>query len=402
MERLKRLTDKRSGRMVLTIAVLAIIVIIVAFGFNRFDAVRGFIDKIIGILGPIIYGFIFAFLMAPVYNRLCLKTNKVIASAVCLLILILAVTLLGIMVIPQLIDSLMSLVKNSPKAQQWIVDSAKNIFSSNPAIRDVIVEYVEGFNLALSKWISDEFIPNIRSYALSVSSGLASVLTTFKNVIIGLIVMVYLLNIKKTLIAQMKKILFSIFSIPKANVIIREFQYIKDVFSKFIVGKIIDSILIGMLTFIVISIFRIPYTLLIAVVVGVTNIIPFFGPFIGAIPCAFLLLAVSPVKCLEFVIIILVIQQFDGNILGPKILGERTGVPSFWVLFSILLFGGLFGIFGMIIAVPTFAVIYRFVRNRVNAALAEKELPVDTGEYVALDGIEEGTKRFIKANERES
>jgi len=139
------------------------------------------------------------------------------------------------------------------------------------------------------------------------------------------------------------------------------------------VAKIIDSILIGVITFVVISIFKIPYALVISVIVGVTNIIPYFGPFIGAVPCALLLLLISPAKSLTFCILILLIQQFDGNILGPKLIGDRTGMKSFWVLFSILLFGGLFGFVGMIFGVPVFAVIYSVVGNLINKKLAKKE-----------------------------
>ena len=161
-------------------------------------------------------------------------------------------------------------------------------------------------------------------------------------------------------------------------------------------GKIIDSLIIGIINYVFMLIIHMPYALLISVVVGVTNVIPFFGPFIGAIPSAFILLLVSPISCLEFLIWILILQQVDGNIIGPKILGQTTGLASFWVLFSILLFGGLFGIVGMVIGVPTWAVIYRLTKERVNIKLGKKKLSVDSKDYWGLQGIDEENGEYIR------
>ena len=156
-------------------------------------------------------------------------------------------------------------------------------------------------------------------------------------------------------------------------------------FGGFITGKLLDSLIIGMITFVFMSFFNMPYIVLISVIIGVTNFIPFFGPFIGAIPCSFLVLMVSPLKCLYFVIFILILQQFDGNILGPKILGDSTGLSSFWVMFAILIAGGLFGFVGMIIGVPFFAVLYSLITSLVNRSLADKNLPIKTTDYFCMD-----------------
>ena len=214
--------------------------------------------------------------------------------------------------------------------------------------------------------------------------------------LIGLMVMVYLLNMKEILAAQVKKICYSILEVKKANRLLEETRYIRKVFSQFIVGKIIDSLIIGIINYVFMLIIHMPYALLISVVVGVTNVIPFFGPFIGAIPSAFILLLVSPISCLEFLIWILILQQVDGNIIGPKILGQTTGLASFWVLFSILLFGGLFGIVGMVIGVPTWAVIYRLTKERVNIKLGKKKLSVDSKDYWGLQGIDEENGEYIR------
>ena len=205
---------------------------------------------------------------------------------------------------------------------------------------------------------------------------------------------------KETFKGQYKKIVYSIFNVKNGNIVIKNTRMVNDKFSGFIVGKILDSIIIGLITFIVCRIFSLEYDVLLAIIIGVTNIIPYFGPFLGAIPSAIIILMIDPMKCLTFVIIILMIspkkclcflifvlilQQVDGNIIGPKILGDSTGLSSFWVIFAITLFGGLFGVFGMFIGVPVFAVIYAAIREFVNQRLAKKELPVPTTYYMEND-----------------
>ena len=182
----------------------------------------------------------------------------------------------------------------------------------------------------------------------------------------------------------------------------KEARYIHKVFGGFIIGKIVDSIIIGILCFLGLSVMNMPYTLLVSVIVGVTNVIPFFGPFIGAIPSALLILLVSPIQCLYFLIFILVLQQFDGNILGPKILGDTTGISSFWVLFSILLFGGLLGFVGMIVGVPIFAVFYRLLGDFINGLLEKKDLPVQTSQYDNLETVEEKDKSFRRLKSKQT
>ena len=223
-----------------------------------------------------------------------------------------------------------------------------------------------------------------------------NVITLTKNMLIGLIVMIYLLNIKESLSAQGKKFIYSVLPLKSANIVVAEFQFIKKAFSGFIIGKLIDSLIIGILCFVLMHLFKLPYELLISVIIGVTNVIPFFGPFIGAIPCAILVFLISPKQCLYFIGLILVLQQFDGNILGPKILGNSTGVSSFGVLFSILLFGGLYGFVGMIIAVPLMAVIIHIYNQIQDHFLAKKNLSSKEEDYVNLDRIDEQSGKYEK------
>ena len=252
-------------------------------------------------------------------------------------------------------------------------------------------------------WLQNAFtrfdMKRLLDFLTGVSSSIFVLINFVKNWLIGLIVMVYLLNIKDHLITQAKKIVYGCLSVRWANHVIEEMRFVHRMFGGFIIGKILDSLIIGVICFVGTSLLHIPYALLVSVIVGVTNVIPFFGPFIGAIPSGILVLLVSPIQCLVLLIWILVLQQFDGNILGPKILGNSTGLASFWVLFSILIFGGLFGFVGMIIAVPGFAVIYDLVNKAVNHSLRMKRLSLKTADYEGLDYIDEEKKTYIKSKE---
>ena len=244
--------------------------------------------------------------------------------------------------------------------------------------------------------MTNDLMPNIRSIISGVSSGVFTAINVIKNLLIGIIVMVYLLNMKEKLITQFKMVIYGIFPLRIANKVLEEGRFVHHVFGGFILGKLVDSLIIGLMSFVLLNLMNMPYVLLISVIIGVTNVIPFFGPFIGAIPSAFLILLESPMQCLYFCIFILLLQQFDGNILGPQILGDSTGVSSFWVLFSILLFGGLFGFVGMIIGVPTFAVIYKLITELVSWLLNRRKLSADIGNYENLDHIDEERKTYIK------
>ena len=197
---------------------------------------------------------------------------------------------------------------------------------------------------------------------------------------------------KDTFSAQGKKVIYAIFKREKGNKVLGAIDYIDSVFSGFIYGKIVDSVIIGLICFIFCTIVDMPYATLISVIIGVTNIIPFFGPFIGAIPSAFLVLVESPTMCLVFVVFVIVLQQLDGNIIGPLILGDSTGLSSFWVLFAIMVGGNLFGFPGMVLGVPTFACIYALVTIILRDGLNRNGLSNDTEFFVALRGIDEDGK----------
>lgn len=394
---------------------LAVVACSVAFGFflSRFQIVAKAVGKVVSILMPIIYGAVLAYLMLPIYNKSrawvfhglerhvkqCRHADgiaKAAATLVSLLVLLAIVSGLFWMVIPQIYTSIIGLQagleENIYNLSLWLMKT----FEDNPTIEQTIMPLYEQAAGEFQNWLATDLVPNMSMIIGQLSSGILSVVTVVKNLLIGLIVMVYFLNIKDTLSAQGKKILYGILRLKDANRFISEVRFAHSVFGGFITGKLLDSLIIGIMCFFGMKFLKMPYVLLISVIIGVTNVIPFFGPFIGAIPSAFLILLVSPMKCLYFLIFVLVLQQFDGNILGPKILGDSTGLPSFWVLFSILLFGGLFGFVGMIIAVPLFAVIYRLTAAYINSALIRKDLSSDTSAYRELDHIDEEDKRYIE------
>ena len=355
---------------------------------------------IFGILRPIIIGAALAYLLAPVYNWVRSgmigilgsgKGGKRVASAVgiavSLIFTFLVIYALIAMIVPEIMSSIEGIVGNYETYITRISNWFYEFFSDNPEYQAYAEEVLLNAQSYIRNWVETVFVPNMSDYMevfFNLSSSLLKVVNIIKDLAIGLIVTAYLLASKDLFCAQGKKALYSVLKRDHANLVVSKCRYAHHVFGGFISGKILDSAIIGVLCFIGCSILGMPYAMLVSVVVGVTDVIPFFGPFIGAIPCAVLILLSSPIKCVYFCVFILLLQQFDGNILGPKILGDSTGLSSFWVLFSILLFGGLFGFVGMIIGVPLFAVIYSLVNDIVRHGLRRKGLSLNTDDYREL------------------
>ena len=273
-------------------------------------------------------------------------------------------------------------VKNLEK---WI-DST---LSLNKDIETFANNMLDTYYVELNDWLNNSLLPQVNVIVKEVSLSLISVVKGLWNLIIGLIVSVYVLFSKEQFAGQSKKIIYAFFSKKKANEIISDIRYANKTFGAYVSGKIIDSIIIGFLCFFLMKLLKINYPILISVIIGITNIIPFFGPFIGAVPSILLILLINPFNGIKFLILIILLQTFDGNILGPKILGDSTGLSSFWVIFSITLFGAYFGIIGMAIGVPIFALIYAAFKRKVNRNLLSKNLPTNTLEYHYLSKVSE-------------
>ena len=397
----------------LTAVAVIVIALVISLIFSKLGPIATAISTIISTVSSVLYGVVMAFLMAPVYDRIGIwvgeilsslfpkwkksgKYAKMIATLACLVILILVVFTLIMMIIPELVNSITNVISYAPSGAENLEAWLKDILNKNPNLEKLIIGNYLDISARLSDIATTTVLPNVNTYIKNLSSGVLNALGVVVNIIIGLMVMMYLLNMKTTLASQAKKIVYAVAGVKIGNEIVTEARYIKNMFEKFIVGKIIDSIIIVIINYVFMAIIHMPYALLISVVVGVTNVIPFFGPFIGAIPSIILLLLISPVTALQFAVWILILQQVAGNIIGPKILGQTTGLPSFWVLFSILLFGGLFGIVGMIIAVPTWAIIYRTISRLSEHFLKKKGLEPDSKHYMDLDHIDEETKKYIK------
>lgn len=356
------------------------------FLIYRFQGFGDAISKLTGILMPFIYGAVIAYLLKPVCNcvedflrRLLPKkmgtAANMLAVTVSLLFGILVVYALIMMIVPQLITSVTTLYYTARNNLNDFVDwaSHQEIIASNQKLLDFIETSYDNLQDTLDNIVRTKLVPSMQSLLSGAALGVMSFVTFLKNIVIGLIVSVYLLASRKKFGQQGKLILYSLVKPRWANLIMEEIRYADRMFGGFINGKILDSAIIGVLCYIACLIFKFPSALLVSVIIGVTNVIPFFGPFIGAIPATLLILIQNPIKALWFVLFVLVLQQVDGNIIGPKILGNTTGLSSFWVLFAILLFGGLWGFVGMIIGVPLFAVIYDVLKKFVFHGLRRNE-----------------------------
>ena len=352
--------------------------IIFFFLIYRFDGFGDAISTLTGILMPFIYGAVIAYLLKPVCNTIEAFLRRFIPEKMKGLINALSVTFtilfgllliyaLCMMIIPQLITSVTTLYytaqANITKFMYWA--NHLEFIEKNEQIMELLNSAYAALNTNLDTWIKNTLLPSMQNILSGAALGVLNVVVVLKNLIIGIIVAVYMLASRKRFVQQGKMVLYSVVKPRWASLITEEVKYADRMFGGFINGKILDSAIIGLLCYIGCLIFKFPSALLVSVIIGVTNVIPFFGPFIGAVPATLLILIQNPIKALWFVLFVLVLQQLDGNIIGPKILGNTTGLSSFWVLFAILLFGGLWGFAGMIVGVPLFAVIYDVIKKLV-------------------------------------
>ena len=354
--------------------------VIFFFLLYRLQSVEETLQKVVDILMPFVYGGVIAYLLRPMCNwysagfRSMLKEEhdklaEAMAITCSMLTGLLVVYLLIIMIAPQLYFSAASLWNTIPEKVEQLVAWATDTFGENEIILNYFNAGYQAIYTALDQWASETLVPQVSNIVSGVGLGVWKVLLFLKNVLIGLIVAVYLLASRKKFSRQGVLLIRSMMKPRWADLVLEEIAYIDRMFGGFIDGKLVDSAIIGVLCYIGCSVFKFPNALLVSAIVGVTNVIPFFGPFIGAVPSILLILIESPIKAVWFSLFVLGLQLLDGNIIGPKILGNHTGVSSFWVLFSILLFGGLWGLVGMIVAVPLFAVLYDLLKRLVRRGL---------------------------------
>lgn len=362
------------------------------FFLYRLQGVSEALDKVIGILRPFIYGGIIAYLLRPICNW-CSgtfsgwakgkypKLTESLAILVSLITGCLVVYALIIMIAPQLYKSIVSLWSRIPEEVNQLITWANATFGENEELLNMLnTAYTQLYN-KMDTWVQQTLVPQITNIVSGVGMSVWKVLLALKDVLIGVIAAVYMLSSRKKFARQGTMLIRSMFKPRMADLILEEIGYIDKMFGGFIDGKIVDSAIIGVLCYIGCIVFKFPNALLISAIVGITNVIPFFGPFLGAIPATLLILIESPIKALWFALFVLGLQQLDGNVIGPKILGDHTGVSSFWVLFSILLFGGMWGLVGMIVAVPLFAVIYDLIKRGIRRGLFRNDCSHILTEY---------------------
>ena len=373
--------------------------------FYMNGTLQRYLGKLVTVLAPVLYGFAMAYLLAPIVNwiegliRKGLKrlskgqepklrggllrgVSILLTWAVVAYLLYLLMSVL----IPQLVDSVTTLINNAESYYRNVYRWADSLLDSDNEIAVWIASLITDRYSDGMAFLTEKILPWVQKAVVPLTngiwSGIRGAVGFAFDLIVGLIVSIYLMGMKEKSLARCCKAVYACLSEKKADAVMRGTRRVNAIFSGFVRGKLLDSLIIGILCFICCSLLKLPYTPLVSVVVGVTNVIPFFGPFLGAIPSAFLILLVSPKQCLIFVVFIIVLQQFDGNILGPKILGDATGISSFWVIVAILVGGGFGGVLGMFIGVPVFACVQELVKYLMDRRLRARNMPTEAYAYV--------------------
>ena len=400
------------------VTALVVLAIVVLFNFllNQHVAIKEAATTLVKILLPIILGFVIAFLVNPLMKwfevsffaifdkkapdrrylpRWKKNLYRILSMVFSYLFILILLACFIIAVIPQISDSIVNISILFPKYKENFQEWFNNLTLKYPEVYKYLGNYIKENEAIIDNWTDTTLVPWLTQLASKSSVYLLTIFKALKDFIIGFIVSIYVLSKKELFKGQAKKIVYSLFNVKNGNVIIKNVRMASDKFAGFIIGKIVDSLIIGLLCFVGCQIMRMEYPVLLALIIGVTNIIPFFGPVIGAIPCLFLLLVINPLHALYFLIFIIILQQLDGNVIGPKILGSSTGISSFWVIFAITVFGGFWGVPGMIVGVPLMAVIYTLIQSALDIALRNKELSQDTNDYIYLDHIELEDKEFV-------
>lgn len=400
----------------ITIVCSAIVILIACYLLFNGKVVLSMLNEMLDSISGVTMGVVLAYILIPmlngieknflipIYKRLGFdvsfsktadrkkrKQMRGIAVLITIAIFILLIYTLLIIIIPQLVSSIREIINNLPAYIRRIDDFSNSLLENNPDLQQFIDSQLDSYYATLSVFITRNikpYLPEWQTVLKVASRSVMSGVSVIINIVVGVIVAIYVLNSKERFTTRGKKMAYSFFRENVASELISAFRYTHRTFESFIGGKIVDSIIIGFICYIGCKILKIEYPVLISVIVGVTNIIPFFGPYIGGGAGALLLILIDPIQALIFLIFVIILQQFDGNILGPFILGGSTGLSSFWVIFSIMFFGGLWGIVGWLIGVPIFAVFYAFVSRLTNHYLRKKNLSTDTSDYYDLAYIE--------------
>ena len=389
------------------------------FMVYRYHGFADFWRNLVWILQPITIGVILAYLLNPVMmfiekyllklalprmksEKRARKLGRAVAIAGALLFLAGILILLFWVVVPSVTRSIQNMISVFPSEVNNLIRWVEDFTKGDSQMAEMVSDGIEKAGVMLQTFVEKELLPQAQVYLASITSGVIYGVKLVTNILVGVIVSVYVLSSKETFAGQAKKIVYAVLKPARANLVIKTVRKSNEIFGGFISGKLLDSAIIGVLAYIVLAIMKMPDTMLLAVIIGVTNVIPFFGPFIGAIPSFIVVVLQNPVQGLYFLIFIFILQQIDGNIIGPKILGDSTGITPFWVVTSILVFGGLWGFPGMLLGVPVMAVLQYIVRNLLAYALKKRGLVSDTASYVKLLRVDKNTNELIYSDEQET
>ena len=365
----------------------------IAFGRQFFKALQ-----------PVFYGALIAYLLAPVVNfferklfhdhlqrareqgKMTSRRARAVSLLLTWMLICAAGYLLASFLLPELYKSVVQLVTSAESYYQTVRGWVEHLLESNPEVEMWVTQQLNIYYEDIQSWLTLKMLPQATTLMTVLSGGIVSALNFLLDLLVGIIASVYLLATKERCAAYSKKVICGLFSRTNAQWVLRGARKVDEIFAGFVRGKLLDSLIIGILCFICCSIFGFPYTPLVSVIVGVTNVIPFFGPFLGAIPSIFLILLVSPLQALYFALFVLALQQLDGNIIGPLILGDKTGISSLWVIIAILVGGSFFGVAGMFFGVPVCACLLSAISFFVESRLRRRDLPVDIAAYSTVAG----------------
>ena len=407
----------------ITLFFVAVAVMLAYYVIFDGKTILKFLNNILDSISGIIIGIVIAFILIPllegIQNKILMpiykkkgidvsfaegadrqkrKQMRAIAVLITMVIFVLLIYLLIMIIFPQLVSSIREIINNLPMYIRNMDYYSNLLLENNPDLQELIDSQLDDYYATLSSFITRNikpFLPEVGTIVKVASQSVFSLFGTVIDMVVGLIVAIYVLNSKERFTTRGKKMAYALFNEDFANELIGGFRFVNNTFQGFIGGKIIDSMIIGFICYVGCKLLSINYPVLISVIVGVTNVIPFFGPYIGGAAGALLLVLIDPIKALIFLVFVIVLQQFDGNILGPRILGGSTGLSSFWVIFSITFFGGLWGFVGWIVGVPIFAVFYAFMSRLTNHFLRKKDLSTETADYYDLAYIEDREYKFL-------
>ena len=393
------------------IAAFCVIAASVAFAviiFNLPDVLSG-IRWVLSVLSPVLYGLGIAYLLNPIVrivenllkprlrrhlsNRAAWRISRISGIVAAFFVLLMALYLLIILLVPQLLDSVQTIVRNLSNYFSIIENWVMSFLEDNPDLGVYANSVIDRIYAFVLDFLDNELPSRIQSVMLSLTSSVIRIAKWVVNLVVGLVVSVYVLFNKDAFLAQAKKMTVAFFKPKRADHLMELAGRADHIFGGFIRGKLVDSLIIGVLCYIGVRIIGLPFPALVSVIVGVTNVIPFFGPYIGAIPSAILILVVNPLQGLYFLIFILALQQLDGNVIGPRILGDATGLSGFWVVVAITFFGGLFGFAGMVLGVPVFAMLYSLLADLVNHCLKKSGRSTLTEDYYSIQAVEDLIER---------